>query len=140
VLNIFPITFVDCGDLQEAIDTCYDHIANKIQEFDEYAEDFLSQQTTFDLTDDEADCLLHNIRANFVGNYFWRQVPSLQIEKVSDWEIASRQRDTWMEKLIMAKEDLRLRCEDALSLCKFRQIHKVRWISGTDHSRARIMN
>jgi hypothetical protein len=124
MLNIFPITFVDCGDLQKAIDTCYDHIANKIQAFDEYAEDFLSQQTTFDLTDDEADCLLYNIRANFVGNYFWRQVPSLQIEEASDCKTASRRRDTWMEKLIMAKEDLRLRCEGTLSLHKFRQIRK----------------
>ena len=65
------------------------------------------------MTDDEARDLLDAIRANFVGNYFWRWVPRPETEKVSDRETASRRRDTWMEQLIMAREDLRLCCEDA---------------------------
>jgi hypothetical protein len=43
----------------------------------------------------------------------------LEVEEVSDCKTASRRRDTWMEKLIMAKEDLRLRCEGTLSLHNF---------------------
>ena len=72
LINLVSLTFVECGDLQKAVDTAYAALVAAVDRFEAAAEELLSQPKSYTIPEKEAKILVDGLRDAWVGVIYWQ--------------------------------------------------------------------
>ena len=70
-MNLATLTFVECGDLQKAIDSTYSRLLAAVERFESVAEQFLSQIPSGSVLKKDASIRVDGLRDYWVGDLYW---------------------------------------------------------------------
>ncbi|RDW56498.1 hypothetical protein BP5796_13139 [Coleophoma crateriformis] len=70
--NIVSLTFVECGNLQKAVDMAYAALVAAIDRFEAAAKDLLSHPESLTVPEEEARSLVDGLRDAWVGVIYWQ--------------------------------------------------------------------
>lgn len=71
LINLVSLTFVECGDLQKAVNTAYAALVAAVDRFEAAAEELLSQPKSHTIPEKEAKILVDGLRDAWVGVIYW---------------------------------------------------------------------
>jgi hypothetical protein len=72
--SLVPLLFLECGDLQSAINKAYNSMAEAIGRFETAADEFISKPSFTSMSSSEAQALIQGCKDIWVGNLVWRYV------------------------------------------------------------------